>query len=147
VDIAFIKSARNVSDRHVVQITIRGRGYILRAEERADDIFEAVDKSMEKIQRQIERFKGKRQRGRGDGTPASDVAPALQVEQENENRAVIVRRKQFTVLPMNEEEAIEQMTLLGHDNFFVFYNANTSKINILYRRRDGTFGLIEPLLG
>src|SRR5512133_1410017 len=75
VDLAFIKSARNPSDRQVAQITIRGRGYILRTEERSDDIFTAVDLAMEKMQRKMERFKGKRAHGRGDGAPAASVAP------------------------------------------------------------------------
>jgi putative sigma-54 modulation protein len=60
---------------------------------------------------------------------------------------VIARRKSFTLVPMDELEAIEQMRLLEHENFFIFYNANTSSINVLYRRRDGDYGLIEPNLG
>jgi putative sigma-54 modulation protein len=60
---------------------------------------------------------------------------------------VIVRRKRFLLAPMDEMEAIEQMSLLGHENFFVFYNANTHTINVLYRRRDGMYGLIEPEIG
>jgi putative sigma-54 modulation protein len=60
---------------------------------------------------------------------------------------VIVRRKQFRLAPMDEMEALEQMSLLGHENFFVFYNANTNTINVLYRRRDGAYGLIEPEAG
>ena len=66
VDLAYIKSARNASDRQVAQITIRGRGYILRVEERADDIFAAFDAALDKMDRQVERLKGKRIRGRGD---------------------------------------------------------------------------------
>jgi putative sigma-54 modulation protein len=149
VDLAYVKSARSASDRHVAQITIRGRGYILRTEERADDIFAAIDATMEKLQRQIERYKGKRQRGRGDGTPASVVAPdVIDFEEEDmRDEPVIARRKEFSLVPMDEMEAIEQMTLLGHENFFIFYNANTDSINILYHRRDGTYGLIEPRLG
>jgi putative sigma-54 modulation protein len=150
VDLAYVKSARSASDRHVAQITIRGRGYILRTEERADDIFAAIDATMEKLQRQIERYKGKRQRGRGDGTPAAavarDVVDADEMADIHEE-PVIARRKEFSLVPMDEMEAIEQMTLLGHENFFIFYNANTDSINILYRRRDGTYGLIEPRLG
>jgi putative sigma-54 modulation protein len=57
---------------------------------------------------------------------------------------VIARRKRFLVTPMDELEAIEQMSMLGHENFFVFFNVNTNAINILYRRRDGNYGLIEP---
>jgi putative sigma-54 modulation protein len=147
VDLAFNKSARSAADRHVAQITLHGKGYILRAEEGADDLFTAIDAAMEKIQRQIERFKGKRQHGRGDGTPASAVAVETAVELEPEEEAVIARRKEFVLVPMDEMEAIEQMNLLGQENFFVFYNANTSSVNVLYRRRDGTYGLIEPKLG
>lgn len=149
VDLAYIKSARNPSDRQVAQVTIRGRGYILRTEERADDIFSAIDMALEKMQRKIERYKGKRVRGRGDGTPAAAVPgeDTLVEAEEPETTAVIARRKAFSLVPMDENEALEQMLLLGHENFFVFYNANTDQVNVLYRRRDGTYGLIEPTLG
>ncbi|HEY9077476.1 MAG TPA: ribosome-associated translation inhibitor RaiA [Anaerolineaceae bacterium] len=149
VDLAFEKSARNPADRYVAQITLRGRGYILRAEERSDDVFAAFDTALDKMQRKIERYKGKRNRSRGDGTPASGVVEetATNLVEPEEIQPVIARRKQFTLIPMDEMEAIEQMKLLGHENFFVFYNANTNSINILYSRRDGTFGLIEPIIG
>lgn len=155
VDLAYIKSARSQSDRQVAQITVWGKGFILRTEERADDIFTAVDAALDKMQRQIERLKGKRAHGRGDGTPASGVpavvAPEVEetfdFESEEEEIPVIARRKVFTLTPMDELEAVEQMKLLGHDNFFVFYNANTNQINVLYRRRDGQYGLIEPKIG
>ncbi len=156
VDLAYIKSARSQSDRQVAQITVWGKGFILRTEERADDIFTAVDAALDKMQRQIERLKGKRSRGRGDGIPASEVpaivAPDAEMEtvlelEEDEVVPVIARRKEFTLTPMDELEAVEQMKLLGHDNFFIFYNANNSQINVLYRRRDGTYGLIEPKVG
>ncbi len=148
VDLSYVKSARSAADRQVAQITIRGKGYILRAEERADDLFAAIDEAVDKMQRQISRFKGKRQRGRGDGTPASEVAPEPSpVEAESEELPVIARRKTFSLVPMDEMEAIEQMKLLGHEDFFVFFNANTNAINVLYTRRDGTYGLIEPKLG
>lgn len=147
VDLAHVKSARSASDRQVAQITIRGRGFILRTEERADDIFAAIDAALDKMQRQTERYKGKRQRGRGDGVTAAEVAVPIGEVEEEEPALVIARRKDFTLIPMSEEEAIEQMTLLGHENFFIFYNANTSAINVLYRRRDGSYGLIEPKLG
>ena len=68
------------------------------------------------------------------------------VEDEIEAAPVIARRKTFDLIPMAEEEAIEQMKLLGHDNFFIFYNVKLGAINVLYRRRDGTYGLIEPLV-
>jgi putative sigma-54 modulation protein len=143
IDLAYVKSARNASDRQVAQITLRGKGFILRSEERAADIFTAIDTSVEKIQRQIERFKGKRERGRGPEAPEPVEAETLV---EEEALPEIVRRKEFFISdnPMDEVEAMEQMTLLGHENFFIFYNGNTYEINVLYRRRDGTHGLIIP---
>ncbi len=147
VVLTHVKSARNAADRQVVEITIRGKGYILRVEERADDIFTAIDTTVDKMQRQIARLKGKRARGRGDGRSASEVVPALLAPEEPETPLRIARRKQFTLIPMDENEAMEQMQLLGHDNFFIFYNVNTSNVNVLYKRRDGTYGLIEPVIG
>ena len=104
VDLAYQKSARNPSDRQVAQITIRGRGYILRTEERSDDIFTAFDMAMENMQRKIERFKGKRSRGRGDGTPAAEVAAEdiPRMEKKPRDQPVIARRKTFSLIPMDE---------------------------------------------
>lgn len=148
VDLAYSKAARNAADRHVAQITIRGKGFILRSEERADDIYAALDTAVDKMQRQMERYKGKRNRGRGDGKSAAEVVPLVVEEPSSEEeQAMIVRRKRFVLTPMDEQEAMEQMSLLGHDAFFVFYNVRTNMMNVLYRRRDGTYGLIEPEIG
>lgn len=147
IDLAYIKSARSAADRQVAQITVRGKGFILRSEERGDDIFATVDTAVEKMQRRIERYKGKHFRGRGDGKSAAEVAPAPEKEEEEAGEPVIVRRKRFLITPMDEMEAIEQMQMLGHENFFVFFNAATNSMNVLYRRRDGTYGLIEPEIG
>jgi putative sigma-54 modulation protein len=144
VDLAYSKSARSAADRQIAQITIRGKGFILRSEERADDIFAAIDSASDKMQRRIERYKGKRYRGRGDGKTFTDVVPLELEEEIEEPEMQIVRRKRFTVAPMDEHEAIDQMSLLGHEDFFIFFNVNTNGINILYKRRDGTYGLIEP---
>jgi putative sigma-54 modulation protein len=145
VDVAYVKSARSAADRQVAQITVRGKGFILRSEERAEDIFAALDLALEKIQRRMERYKGKRHRGRGDGRTAAEVAPLVVEEEETgELGPIIARRKRFVLHPMDENEAIEQMNLLGHENFFVFFNARTTTINVLYKRRDGSYGLIEP---
>jgi putative sigma-54 modulation protein len=146
-DLAEVASARSASDRHVAQLTVHGPGMVLRAEERQDDLFSAVDAVMEKMHRQIERYKGKHMRGRGDGVGAEAVAPVAEEEGMEEPPNVVVRRKHFTLTPMSEVEALDQMQLLGHDNFFVFYNAESSRINVLYRRRDGRFGLIDPEIG
>ncbi len=146
VDLAYVKSARSAGDRQVAQITVRGRGALLRAEERTDDIYSSIDNALEKINRQVERYKGRSRRGRGDGRPASAAVETPGAE-EADTGAHIVRRKRFRLTPMDELEAIEQMGLLSHEGFFVFLNASTNQVNVLYRRRDGTYGLIEPEVG
>ncbi len=150
VDLGHVKSARNAADRNVAQITVRGKKVILRAEERADDIYVAFDSVLAKMERQISRYKGKHHHGRGDGTPLSEAASAIETtppEEVKETAPVIARRKRFMVIPMDEMEALEHMKLLGHEEFFVFCNANTNTINVLYQRRDGSYGLIEPEIG
>jgi putative sigma-54 modulation protein len=153
VDLSSERTARAADDRRVVQLTVRSRGTILRSEERTGDMFASVDSALEKMQRQIERFKAKRRRGRGDGAVLADMPTAdeAEVEIETANRngegPRIIRRKRFPVTPMTEAEAIEQMALLQHDTFFIFYNADTAKINVLYTRKDGNLGLIEPEVG
>ena len=148
VDLSHTKTARNAEDRHVAQLTLRGKGFILRSEERSDSIYAAVDASLDKMRRQIRRYKGKRDRGRGDGQVIAEAIDMnLPEEEEPEDEPVIARRKRFMLVPMDELEAVEQMKLLGHENFFVFYNANTSEFNVLYRRRDGTYGIIVPEIG
>jgi putative sigma-54 modulation protein len=144
VDLANAKAARSASDRQVAQITVRGKGFVLRSEERSDDIYSAFDTALDKMQRRIERYKGKHYRGRGDGRSAAEVVSAAEEETAVEEGPVIARRKRFVLIPMDEMEAVEQMSLLGHENFFVFFNSNTAAVNVLYRRRDGSYGLIEP---
>lgn len=148
IELAEAKSARSAVDRFVAQLTVPIRGAVLRAEERQDDIYAAVDAVLDKMQRQIARYKGKHIRGRGDGAGAETIAPPdVEEEPAVEPSGLVVRRKRFTLTPMNEAEAIEQMLLLSHDQFFVFYNAETNRVNVLYRRKDGDFGLIDPEIG
>lgn len=148
IELSHAKTARSATDRQVAQITLRGKGVILRTEERADDLHAAFDAALDKMQRQIDRFKGKHYRGRGDGRSAAEVVEEdLPVDETGELLPLIARRKKFVVLPMSEDEAVEQMRLLGHDNFFVFFNAEQNSIQVLYKRRNGTYGLIEPVVG
>jgi putative sigma-54 modulation protein len=152
IELSHAKSARNALDRQVAQITVHGKGFILRSEERADDIHAAFDAALDKMQRQIDRYKGKHYHGRGDGRSAAEVAKEvaeeeMPVDETGELLPLIGRRKKFIVLPMTEDEAVEQMRLLGHDNFFIFFNAEQNAIQVLYRRRNGTYGLIEPVVG
>lgn len=144
IDLAYVKTAREANCRFVAQITLRGRGFILRAEERAVDIKPAIDMVLDKIERQIERYKGKKYNNRANVPMEANI---LMEEEIEEARPLIARRKKFTLTPMDEMEAIEQMNLLGHEDFFIFYNAQTSSINVLYKRRDGTYGIIQPDLG
>jgi putative sigma-54 modulation protein len=147
VDLNYAKSARSASDRQVAQITLRGKGVLLRAEERTDDIFASVDAVIDKLYRQIERHKGKRWKKRGDGKSAKDIVQDYeQIPPDTADLTVsdmIVRRKKFLLTPMDEHEAVEQMSLLDHEDFFVFLNAGTNQVNVLYRRLDGKLGLIE----
>lgn len=149
VELTHAKTARQAEDRYICQITLRGKGFLLRAEERADDIYAAFDSSIDKIQRQIERYKGKRFRGRGDGTSLAEETMEIlgQMEEDVEDFPRIARRKKFTLIPMDEYEAIEQSQYLSHEDFFVFYNVNTNGVNVLYKRRDGSYGLIETEVG
>lgn len=146
VDLVYDKAARSAADRYVAQITIRGKGILIRAEESADDLYAAFDTAVDKSQRQMERFKGKRQRGRGDGRTAAEVVALESDESLEIETPLIARRKKFELTPVDEAEALEQMMMLGHENFFIFYNIATNSINVLYRRRNGTYGLIEPVI-
>lgn len=143
VDLEEEKANRN-NERQIAQITLRhARGTILRAEERTGDMFAAVDAVVDKMYRQIERYKGKRKR-RESATEFAGYEAAIQLPEEDIPDGSIIRRKQFSMIPMYEEEAIEQMELLDHD-FFVFVNAETNSVNVIYRRRgDDNYGLLVP---
>jgi putative sigma-54 modulation protein len=140
-----VEGTKAAEDRQVCQVTIRSNGTILRAEERSEDMFNSIDTVLDKMYRQIARYKGKRQnRWRGAATPMEPLPSEYEEEYEEEPTS-IVRYKRFQMAPMTSEEAIEQMELLGH-NFFVFFNAEEGQINVLYRRKDGNYGVIQPEL-
>ncbi len=133
--------------RFVVQVTLEGKGILLRGEERADDIYTAVDFVSNTLARRIERYKGKLyEKGRGVSLVRQGANPGEVPEAEAAKPPrKVVKVKRFPVKPMSVNEAAEQMELLGHD-FFIFVNADTGDINLLYRRKDGNYGLIEPEL-
>jgi putative sigma-54 modulation protein len=147
------EETRSAQHRMIAQLTVRSRGKILRAEERDQDVFAAIDLVAEKMQRQITRFKDRLYSSRGQVRGAETVRvpeaaePVAEAEMlaEAEPVGAIVRTKTFLVTPMNPEEALEQMELLGHD-FFVFYNSDVDGINVLYRRHSGDYGLLQPEL-
>ncbi|MBV7334942.1 ribosome-associated translation inhibitor RaiA [Chloroflexi bacterium TSY] len=138
---------RIADDRYTFQVTIWANRQILRAEESTGDIFASIDAAIEKISRQIERVEGRRKNRRRSSvsmnTEAAIAATAILEEAAEEEAGRIIRRKQFTLQPMNEEEALEQMELLGHD-FFLFYNPDEQAVNLIYRRRDSNYGLLQP---
>ncbi len=132
-----LENTKIAAQSQVVQVTLRNNGTILRGEERSSDFAAAVDAVSDKLLKQIERYKTKRQRSRVQGERESLA------EQVEPSEPGVVRVKRFRVPPISEEEAIEQMELLGH-NFYVFFNRERGMINVLYRRNDGSYGLIEP---
>lgn len=133
-----VENTRSAAHSQVAQLTVRVRGKILRAEERTQDMFASIDAVLDKMHRQIARYKGKRQ------DRVHVVAEELPVEEPTEDtRGEIVRVKRFDVLPMVPEEAVEQMELLGH-SFYIFLNADEDAINVIYRRGDGNYGLLQP---
>ncbi len=135
-----VENTRSASHRQVAQLTVRVRGTILRAEERTGDMFASIDAVLDKMYRQITRYKGRR-RNRRQAT-----AEELPIEEPvEETEWEIVRVKRFEVRPMTPEEAIEQMELLGH-RFYIFLNADEGAINLVYRRDDGNYGLLQPEL-
>jgi putative sigma-54 modulation protein len=139
------EGARAAQDRQVCQVTVRANGTILRAEERSDDMFTSIDAVLDKMYRQIARYKGKRKnRWRGSAVPMEPL-PLEAEEMYDEETSNIVRTKRFRMTPMGPDEAVEQMELLGHD-FFVFYNADEGQVNVIYRRKDGDYGLLQPEL-
>lgn len=145
-------------EHYVVQLTLATPDNILRAEESNADLHTAIDLAIDRMERQIRRFRDKQvfQRRRQKALSHSVVeqpltpehAPELPldgVDDDEPSVETLVRRKRFKLQPMDEDEAIEQMELLGHD-FFVFFNPDEAQINVLYRRRDGQYGLILPEL-
>jgi putative sigma-54 modulation protein len=130
--------------RHVAEVTLRLKGHVVRAEEASDDMHAAIDLAADKVERQMRKYKTKviDKRNRAEvsvKTAAGDMELAEVAIPEPE----VVKVKTLDVKPMSEEEAILQLELLGHD-FFVFRHADSELVNVLYRRNDGDFGLIQP---
>jgi putative sigma-54 modulation protein len=129
----------SIATSHVAEATVWTKGPVLRAREAAADLRAAIDQLTEKLERQVERYSAKRRHEHERRAASPPVAAPSRGEEE----AVIVKTKQFVLEPMSPEEAALQLELVGHD-FFVFRNADSGEINVLYRRRDGRYGLIEP---
>ena len=137
---------------HIVEVQLEGDGILLRGEERrGNDMYASIDEVVEKLERRVEKFKGKRAGKSIDEGPKEKSAIKDQAmvaafgpeETELEDMPMLVRTKRFALKPMTPEEAAQQMELLHHD-FFVFRNSETEEVNVVYKREDGNYGLIEP---
>lgn len=124
-----------------LEVTIKAANTLFRSEVDADTFRDALDKSIDNIERQIRKNKTKLRKKLREGI-VPDVEAAA-VTEENEESDIIIRTKKFEYTPMSPEEAVMQMNLLGH-NFFVFNDANSEKTCVVYKRKDGNYGLIEP---
>ena len=140
------EKTKSPKDRFTVQVTLDSNGTLLRAEERAESVSRAVDAVYEVLTRQIERYKSKLyRRGRGSSLTRQTATAEDSVSYEGEVEPKVVKVKRFATRVMSVAEAAEQMELLGHD-FFLFVNSDGTKLSLLYRRKDGDYGLIEPEL-
>ncbi len=155
VEIASEKQRNGKAELHRLQVTLVGEhGIIVRADQTADDLYKAVDLVQGVLQRQIKRYKEKhwrRGRLRRQGGEFVPSEPAVETPgvvagadaEGAESTPTIVRVKEFDLKPMFSDEAVEQMELLDH-SFFVFRDADTSLVSVVYRRKDGNYGLIVP---
>ena len=138
------QKTKSPQQRFVVQATVDSNGTVLRGEERGEDLLSAIDKVVAIMERQVEHHKGKlHAKGRGSSFVRAESNQSIE---EAESLKRVVRVKRFVVKPMLVDEAIDQMELLGH-NFFLFFNAENRELNLLYRRKEGNYGLIEPKMG
>jgi len=130
----------SIADNHIAEATIWTKGPTLRARESSSDWRGSIDQLADKLERQAKRYREKRRnhhpRLNGYAVEAAPVVPG-------EEEPLIVKTKQFSVKPMTSEEAVLQLELVGHD-FFVFVNSEVGELAVVYRRRDGNYGLIEP---
>lgn len=128
-------------DRQKIEITIPMKGNIVRAEQVSNDMYVSIDLVEEIIERQLRKYKNKIVQKQQDAVGLSRAF--IEEETEDENEIEIIRTKRFAMKPMDPEEACIQMELLGHD-FYVFRNSDTDEVNVVYKRKGHTFGLIEP---
>ena len=128
-------------DRQKIEVTIPVKGHIIRAEEQSTDMYVSIDLVEEIIERQLKKYKTKLIDKKQSPVDFSEFY--IQEETEADDEIKIEKVKRFAMKPMDPEEACVQMELLGH-NFFVFFNAETEQVNVVYKRKGNTYGLIEP---
>jgi putative sigma-54 modulation protein len=133
----------SISASQVAEATIWTRGPVLRAREASTDMHASIDQLVEKLERQVTRYRtrgrSRRRKAARANEPTPDAVPAFAEESDSP----IVKTKTFAVTPLSPQDAVLQLELVGHD-FFVFRNDDSGEVNVVYRRRDGQYGLIEP---
>lgn len=143
-DITAHATLRVEKNSQSIEVTIPFNGVILRGEETTDDMYASIDLVIDKLERQIRKQKTKLEKRNHGGSLRFQHIPIYEpIGEAKEEKEKIVKTKKFAIKPMNNEEAALQMELLGH-NFFVYKNADTGDVNVLYKRKDGNYGLIEP---
>ena len=125
----------------IVEVTVPSKKVILRAEESNEDLYASIDLVSDKLERQIRKNKTKIRSKKSKANYESFIVN-FEVEKEEENENLIVKRKELDTKPMSEEEAVLQMELVGHP-FFIFKNATTDNISVVYKRKDGNYGIID----
>lgn len=129
-------------NRQIIEVTIPFNGVILRGEEATSDMYKSLDLVEDKLERQIRKQKTRLSRKHGGSLRFGEINN-IDLKAGEEEEGKLVKVKKFGVKPMNSEEAILQMDLLGH-NFFVYQDADSNKVNVIYKRKDGDYGLLEP---
>ena len=133
-----------IRNQHILELTIPQGGMLFRAEERSDDMYASIDKAIDVIERQIRKNKTRlARRIHENAFKTAEAEDANYIVEESEY--LIERTKKFQIKPMTVDEAILQMNLLGHV-FFVFFNSESKQVNVVYKRNEGNYGLIEPEL-
>lgn len=128
-------------NRQIIEVTVPTDKYILRSEEEHNDLYAAIDLVVDKLEGQIRKNKTKLKKQNIDNK-YKDFNFDYELDEEEENNDVIVKHKEIEMKPMDSEEAILEMELLGH-SFFVYKDVDTGNVNVLYKRKDGNYGLIE----
>ena len=137
--------SRASEDRFTCQVTVWDHRNILRAEETDGSVYHAIDAAVKKLSHRIEKVRGRQKKHQHVSLAESSAAALAEVQEAAEPEGRLVRRKSFTLPPMDEDEAIEQMELLGH-SFFLFRRHSSKAVNLVYRRADGNYGLLQPTL-
>ncbi len=145
-DIEAYATFSHIKNKQVVEITIPMKnGVILRSEEISDSMMTSIDRVVERLSKQLRKHKTMlEKRYRKHDTIRFEYIPDVE-EEEQDEEIKIVKSKKFPIKPMDPEEAVLQMKMLNHD-FFVFLNADTEEVNVVYERKNGQFGLIEPYI-